>query len=85
MKYKENAETIIGNGLAQLAVVLKGRHKLALACACGEDVGCVIVAPSVDKVLIVAREHSRVPSLLVGKACGLAILVRHVHLSVGSA
>ena len=50
---------------AQIAVVLKSRHHLAVASACSKYIRCIVVAPCIDKILVIAREDSRVPSLLI--------------------
>ena len=77
------AESVFLYGLTQLTVVLKRRYHLAGTCACSIYIRCIVVAPSVDEVLIVAREECRVPSLSIGETLSLAVLMIYVYLTVG--
>ena len=68
--------------LQERLVVFQGLDELALVAAHGVDVWVAVRAPVVDEITIVAREIGRVGTLLVGESLHLAILVRHIHLSV---
>ena len=50
--------------------------------ASGINIRSIIVAPSVDKITIVAREDSVVASLFIRKSFYLAILMCNINLTV---
>ena len=59
----------------------RGDHT-SVVVACCHDIRCVIVAPGVYKILVVAREERRVPTFLVAQTHGLAVLVSYIYLTV---
>ena len=79
------SQLVTGELGLQVGIINTRGKDAAFLVAHGEDVRGVGIAPRVEKELVVAREHSRVPTVLIGEALGLSVLVVDEHLAVASA